>query len=101
MDSTTAAEANFNSSTSEPGRERLFRWADYLVFALSLAIPLAIGVFFFFYKRKEQQGPENYLVGDRSINFVAVALSILASLLNGIFVIGTPAEMHYYGVEIS
>jgi SSS family transporter len=101
MDSTTAVEANFNSSTSEPGRERLFRWADYLVFALSLAIPLAIGVFFFFYKRKEQQGTENFLVGDRSINFVAVALSILASLLNGIFVIGTPAEMHYYGVEIS
>lgn len=77
-----------------------FSAADYVVFSISLAIPLGIGVFFFFYKRSEHS-TEEFLVGDRSMNFVAVALSILASLLNGIFVIGTPAEMHYYGTQMA
>lgn len=81
-------------------RELLFGVADYAVFAVSLIIPLGIGVFFFLYKR-DQRSTDEFLVGDRSINFVAVALSILASLLNGIFVIGTPAEMHYNGTEMS
>jgi magnesium-transporting ATPase (P-type) len=87
------------TTAATPG-ELLFSWADYLVFAISLAIPLAIGIFFYFYKRNEHS-TEDFLVGNRSMNFVAVALSILASLLNGVFVIGTPAEIHYYGTEIS
>ena len=30
-------------------------------------------------------------------NLVVVALSMLASVFNGVFMIGVPAEMHYYG----
>jgi sodium-coupled monocarboxylate transporter 8/12 len=81
-------------------KNMLFTWPDYLVFAISLSLPIGIGVFFFFYKRK-QNTIEMFLMGERSINFVAVALSILASIINGIFIIGTPAEMHYYGMTQS
>ena len=30
---------------------------------------------------------------------MAVALSLLASILNGVFVIGIPSEIHYYGIR--
>jgi len=41
------------------------------------------------------------LVGDRSLNVVAVAMSLIASVLNGIFVVGLSAEVHYHGVEMT
>ena len=89
-----------NQTTNDPLADLLFAWSDYLVFAISLAMPLAIGIFFYFYKRQEHN-TEDFLVGNRSMNYVAVALSILASLLNGSFVIGAPAEMHYNGTEFA
>ena len=80
--------------------ELTFSWHDYVVFAISLTIPLGIGIFYFFYKRK-QQSTESILLGDRSLNVFAVGMSIVASLLNGIFIIGFPAEMHYHGVKMT
>ena len=35
------------------------------------------------------------------MNVVAVAMSLIASILNGIFIIGLPAEVHYHGVEMT
>ena len=80
--------------------ELKFSAADYVVFAVSLAVPVVIGVFFFCHKRR-QQSTESFLVGDRSLNVVAVAMSLIASILNGIFIIGLPAEMHYHGTEMT
>jgi uncharacterized membrane protein len=88
------------TAASASGKNLFFTWQDYLVFSISLALPIGIGIFFFFYKRK-QNTIEMFLMGERSINFVAISLSILASIINGIFVIGTPAEMHYYGMTQS
>jgi len=80
--------------------EQRFSWHDYVVFATSLVIPLAIGVFFFFYRRR-QQSAETFLVGDRSLSVFAVALSMMASTVNAIFIIGLPAEIHYHGTEMT
>jgi len=80
--------------------ELKFSWQDYLVFAVSLTIPLGIGIFFCFHRRK-LQSTETFLVGDRSLNLVAVAMSLIASVLNGIFIVGLSAEMHYHGVEMT
>jgi len=77
-----------------------FSWQDYLIFATSLTIPLAIGVFFFFYKR-QQQSTDSLLVGDRSLNVIVVAMSLIVSMLNGIFIIGLTAEIHYHGVKMT
>jgi Na+/proline symporter len=77
------------AGTAAPAeRSLLFTAPDYVVFALSL------------YSLKSNT-VENFLLGERSINFVAVALSILAALINGVFVIGIPAEMHYYGTTMT
>jgi len=90
--------------TDADGRSQLhelnFSWQDYLVFAISLAIPLGIGIFFFFYKRK-LQSTESFLVGDRSLNAVPVGISLVVSGLNGVFIIGHSAEMHYHGVKMT
>ena len=80
--------------------ELKFSWQDYVVFAASLAVPLAIGVFFCLHKRR-QNSVESFLVGDRSLNVVAVAMSLIASVVNAIFVIGLPAEIHYHGTEVT
>jgi len=88
------------AATSPPisTADRTFSAPDYVVFSISLAIPLFIGLFFFLWDLRHKKGTtQNFLLGERSINFIAVALSILASVLNGIFVIGLPAEIHYYG----
>jgi SSS family transporter len=100
MSTTAVSFTSEAASNSTMELVKKFSTPDYVVFAISLAIPLVIGVFFFFYNLKSNT-TANFLMGDRSINFVAVALSILASLLNGIFVIGIPAEIHYYGVRIT
>ena len=107
-----------SESTSSVDKSVLFSWQDYLLFALSLALPLAIGIFVylgqllkgrsFSLKRIDgstgdndfngHKSTEQFLLGNRSINFIAVGLSTLASILNGAFIIGFSAEVHYQGI---
>ena len=93
--------AGVTDAVDKPQLDELtFSWHDYVVFAIFLTIPLGIGIFYCFYKRK-QQSTESILLGDRSLNVFAVGMSLSASLLNGIFIIGFPAEMHYHGVKMT
>ena len=64
-----------------------FHWADYFVFSLSLLLSLSIGFFFAIRDRNKTDSSE-YLMGGKGMNPVAVGLSISASLLNAIFLIG-------------
>ena len=77
-----------------------FHWADYLVFSLSLVMSLAIGVYISF-RDRHRSNTEEFLMDGRSMNFLAVAFSIAASLLNGVFIIGLPTEIYYYGPVFS
>lgn len=96
----TASQTSGWNVTSVPRTVRYMQWQDYLVFGISLSLPLVIGVFFLITSCRKPGTAEDFLVGERSINFVAVALSLLGSLLNGIFVLGTPAEVRYYGTKV-
>lgn len=110
-----------SESTSLVDRNGMFSWQDYLVFAISLALPLAIGVFLYlgqllkgrnvcfkkincstsvndFNGDSGCKSTDQFLLGNRSINFIAMGLSTLASILNGAFIIGFPAEIHYQGI---
>ena len=64
-----------------------FHWADYVVFAASLALSLGIGFFFAFKDRKKADTTE-YLLGGNGLNPIAVGMSIAASLMNAVFLIG-------------
>lgn len=77
-----------------------FHWADYLVFSISLALSLGIGVYFACFGSK-QKTTDDFLLGGRDMNFVPVSLSILASALNAVFLLGGPAEIYYFGAIYS
>ena len=82
---------------------------------MSLGISVFIGVFFFVKAKLEKrcrkknstdtksaEANENadvdeYLKGGGNMNPIPVAVSIIASVMNAIFIIGYPAEIHYNG----
>ncbi|KAF4112521.1 sodium-coupled monocarboxylate transporter 1 [Onychostoma macrolepis] len=69
---------------------------DYVVFAGLILFAAGIGLFQAIRGRKEASSDE-FLLGGRQMTAVPVALSLTASFMSGITVIGTPAEAYMYG----
>lgn len=69
---------------------------DYVVFTLMLVISAGIGVYYAFSGRG-QSSSADFLVGGRSMTAVPVALSLTASFMSAITVLGTPVEVYQYG----
>ncbi|XP_051974557.1 sodium-coupled monocarboxylate transporter 1 [Xyrauchen texanus] len=69
---------------------------DYVVFTLMLAISAGIGLYYAFAGRG-QSSSNDFLVGGRSMTAVPVALSLTASFMSAITVLGTPVEVYQYG----
>lgn len=65
-----------------------FHWADYLVAAISLGISIIIGIIAYCRSLKKKNKNEDYLVGSGEMNPAAVGLSIVATALNGVFLLG-------------
>lgn len=74
---------------------------DYVVFVLMLAVCAMIGVYFGFLKKKAKKGDveADYLVGGRQMSVIPVSLSLIASFISGISLLGTPTEIYVYGVQ--
>ncbi|XP_043097006.1 sodium-coupled monocarboxylate transporter 1 [Puntigrus tetrazona] len=69
---------------------------DYVVFVGLILFAAGIGLFQAIRGRKEASSDE-FLLGGRQMTAVPVALSLTASFMSGITVIGTPAEAYLYG----
>ncbi|XP_073672377.1 sodium-coupled monocarboxylate transporter 1 [Paramisgurnus dabryanus] len=69
---------------------------DYVVFTLMLVISAGIGLYFAF-TGGGQRSSADFLVGGRSMTAVPVALSLTASFMSAITVLGTPVEVYQYG----
>ncbi|XP_022209719.2 sodium-coupled monocarboxylate transporter 1 isoform X1 [Drosophila obscura] len=100
-----------------------FGIVDYLVFIAMLAVCAVIGVYFGFIEKKqkakkkkgqldgkdgagaagveERRGSEalDYLVGGRQMKVFPVALSLVASFVSGISLLGTSTEIYVYGTQ--
>ena len=50
-------------------------------------------------KGRNQKTTSEYLMGGRRFNVLPVALSLIASFISSIALIGLPAEVHFYGVH--
>ena len=74
----------------------MFHWADYAVFSFSLALGLAIG-FVFVFTGGKQKSKEEYLLGNKKLNVISVGISMLASNVNAVFLLGATAEVSYRG----
>ncbi|XP_078258042.1 sodium-coupled monocarboxylate transporter 1-like [Rhinoraja longicauda] len=74
---------------------------DYVVFAAMLIISAVIGLFFAFKRGGAKSGTtEEFLIGNRQLSAYPVALSLAASFLSAITVIGSPAEVYLYGIMV-
>ncbi|KAG7226798.1 hypothetical protein INR49_014147 [Caranx melampygus] len=69
---------------------------DYVVFAGTILLSAGIGLFQAIRGRKETSSAE-FLLGGRQMTAVPVAMSLTASFMSGITVIGTPAEAYRFG----
>ncbi|KAH8247926.1 hypothetical protein KR038_012026 [Drosophila bunnanda] len=96
-----------------------FGIVDYLVFVAMLAVCAVIGFYFGFIEKKqkrkklagkdgsgaagleERRGSEalDYLVGGRQMKVFPVALSLVASFVSGISLLGTSTEIYVYGTQ--
>ncbi|XP_053572971.1 sodium-coupled monocarboxylate transporter 1-like [Bombina bombina] len=85
---------------SGPGDTNHFSPWDYVVFALVLLISAAIGVYYAFTGRGKTTSKE-FLTGGRSMSAFPVALSLTASFMSAVTVLGTPAEIYRFGAIFS
>lgn len=78
-----------------------FGWQDYLMFVLMLAICAMVGVYFGFIKKKPKKADDatDYLVGGRQMKVFPIAMSLIATFISGISLLGTPTEIYVYGIQ--
>ncbi|CAG5978806.1 unnamed protein product [Menidia menidia] len=82
--------------TGTGGPVATFSVWDYVVFAGVILGASGIGLFQAIRGRKETSSAE-FLLGGRQMTAVPVAMSLTASFMSGITVIGTPAEAYRFG----
>ena len=71
--------------------------ADYAVFSATIAVSLGIGIYYAFSGGKQKTTSE-YLVGNRQMSILPVALSLMVSFESSIMMLGFPAEVYVYGI---
>lgn len=79
-------------------QENRFSALDYVIFAIILAIASVIGLFHGCTGSKQSSTSE-FLLAGRSMSVLPVALSLLASFMSAILLLGTPAEIVIYGTQ--
>ncbi|NXV51490.1 SC5A8 protein, partial [Uria aalge] len=78
------------------GRMARFTVWDYVVFAAMLLVSAIIGIYYAFVGGG-QKTSKDFLMGGRSMSALPVALSLTASFMSAVTVLGTPAEIYRYG----
>lgn len=73
---------------------------DYVVFAALFIISSGIGVFFAIKERKKATSRE-FLVGGRQMSCGPVALSLTASFMSAVTVLGAPSEVYRFGASFT
>ncbi|CAF3814058.1 unnamed protein product [Adineta steineri] len=97
-----------------PSKDMRFDVVDYIIFALLLLFSAAIGLFYGFIdkRRKKKKGDgengaieqstntaKDYLLAGKSMGVFPTAMSLLASFMSAITILGTPAEIYIYGTQ--
>ncbi|CAK1601787.1 unnamed protein product [Parnassius mnemosyne] len=74
-----------------------FSWVDYVVFVFMLAISAVVGVYWGFMKKQTTQN--DYLLGGRNMQVIPVSMSLVASFVSGITLLGSPTEVYMHGTQ--
>ena len=78
---------------------RGFEWYDIVIFTLTLAVSLGIGLYYAFVGGG-QKTTKDYLMGGRKMKTIPVALSMVMSYISAILVLGNTAEMYTWGCQV-
>ena len=90
MDAASKTEFDFTDNKFTP-------W-DYVLFAVLLAVSSVIGLYYGCTGSKQKTTAE-FLMAGRSMSVFPVALSLLASFMSAITLLGTPAEIATFGTQ--
>ncbi|KAJ8044461.1 Sodium-dependent multivitamin transporter [Holothuria leucospilota] len=71
-------------------------WLDYVMFILLLVAATLTGLYHNF-KKGGQKTTQQFLLADRSVLSLPVAMTLLVSFVSPITLLGTPAEIYHYG----
>ncbi|XP_042745867.1 sodium-coupled monocarboxylate transporter 1 [Lagopus leucura] len=94
--SSCSCTSDFGSGCNCSVGMRGFSVWDYVVFAAMLLVSAAIGIYYAF-AGGGQKTSKDFLIGGRSMHAFPVALSLTASFMSAVTVLGTPAEIYRYG----
>ncbi|XP_010016085.1 PREDICTED: sodium-dependent multivitamin transporter-like, partial [Nestor notabilis] len=75
-----------------------FTVIDYSIFALLLLLSSAIGLFYAL-SGDRQRTVQEFLLANRNMGFLPVALSLLATFQSAVAILGVPAEIYHFGTE--
>ncbi|NXN58956.1 SC5A6 protein, partial [Rynchops niger] len=75
-----------------------FTVIDYSIFALLLVLSSAIGLFYAL-SGDRQRTVQEFLLANRNMGFLPVALSLLATFQSAVAILGVPAEIYRFGTE--
>lgn len=88
-------EEQVDSELARPG----FVLADYAVFAAMLLVSVAIGLFQALKKSARHLRADDFFTGGRAMPAVPVGLSLCASFMSAVQVLGVPSEVSRYGFK--
>ncbi|XP_059052790.1 putative sodium-dependent multivitamin transporter [Achroia grisella] len=71
---------------------------DYVIMGLTMVASIVIGVYFRFSGGKQKTN-EEYLLADRNQSILPVAVSLMASFMSAITLLGVSSENYYYGMQ--
>ncbi|XP_060576696.1 sodium-coupled monocarboxylate transporter 2-like [Ruditapes philippinarum] len=80
----------------DTGEKRKFGTVDYVLFSLMFCFSAAIG-FYHAYKDRNKKKTEDFHLGGRKMHPIPVSLSLSATFLSALTLLGTPSEIYTNG----
>ncbi|XP_026467601.1 sodium-coupled monocarboxylate transporter 1-like [Ctenocephalides felis] len=74
-----------------------FGWLDNILFATTLVICTFVGIYFGFTKKADNE--QEYLTGGKKMMITPISMSLIASYISGITLLGLPADVYIYGMQ--
>ena len=84
-----------NGETMDQMTDSFGAW-DYTVFGILLAMSSAIGIYFA-WKDRQNKDEKNYALGGQKFSAWPVALSLTATSISAVTMMGSPSEYYVYG----
>ncbi|XP_065079998.1 sodium-coupled monocarboxylate transporter 1-like [Ochlerotatus camptorhynchus] len=88
------------SPPEEVAHARLwFNTIDYAIFFSMLGMSALIGLYYGFFAKQKQNNTAEYLLGSKQMKVFPVAMSLTATHISAVTMLGVPAEMYRYGTQ--